>query len=77
MDDAPRVSEALYVGLCHHIGAPTYVTLRRELIGMEEMIQRPIKKYNEGGSAKVVVLGKASGLSHRTGITWFGQHMGN
>lgn len=52
MDDAPWVSEALYVGLCHHIGAPTYVTLRRELIGMEEMIQRPIKKYNKGGSAQ-------------------------
>lgn len=51
MDDAPWVSEALYVGLCRKIGAPKYVTLRRELMGMKEMIQRPIEKYFKSGSA--------------------------
>lgn len=52
MDDAPWVSEALYVGLCHKIGAPTYVTFRRELMGMKEMIQRPIEKYFKSGNAE-------------------------
>lgn len=42
MDDSLRVSETLYVGLCRHIGTPTEVTIRRELMDMEEIIQNSV-----------------------------------
>ena len=38
MSDNCRVSEALYVGLCGYIGTPTEVTIRRDVLDMEEMI---------------------------------------
>lgn len=40
MSDDRRVSEAMYVGLCRYIGSPTEVTIRREVKGMEEAIER-------------------------------------
>lgn len=45
MDYSPRVSEALYVGLCRHIGTPTEVTIRRELSDMEEIIRHSEEVY--------------------------------
>lgn len=38
MDHLPQVSEALYVGLCHYIGTLTEVTIRREVIDIDEKI---------------------------------------
>ncbi|XP_048747160.2 uncharacterized protein LOC125659520 [Ostrea edulis] len=46
MDDIPRVSEVLYVGLCHKIGTPTEVTVRRDVKDMDEMIMKPRQIYN-------------------------------
>lgn len=40
MSDDRRVSEVLYVGLCHYIRSPTEVTIRREVKDMEEAIER-------------------------------------
>ncbi|XP_056006105.1 uncharacterized protein LOC125658965 isoform X2 [Ostrea edulis] len=45
MDDIPRVSEVLYVGLCHEIGTPTEVTVRRDVEDMKEMIKKPVEIY--------------------------------
>lgn len=42
MSDNCRVSEALYVGLCRHIGTPTEVTIRREVMDMEEVLNKPV-----------------------------------
>lgn len=43
MDHLPRVSEALYVGLCYYIGTPTdlEVTIRREVIDIDGKIGTP------------------------------------
>uniref|UniRef100_A0A8W8IHS4 Mab-21-like HhH/H2TH-like domain-containing protein n=1 Tax=Magallana gigas TaxID=29159 RepID=A0A8W8IHS4_MAGGI len=43
MSDNCRVSEALYVGLCGYVGTPTEVTIRREVMDMEEMIWQPVQ----------------------------------
>uniref|UniRef100_K1QT37 Uncharacterized protein n=1 Tax=Magallana gigas TaxID=29159 RepID=K1QT37_MAGGI len=43
MSDDCRVSEALYVGLCGYIGTPTEVTIRREVMDMQEMIEKPVE----------------------------------
>uniref|UniRef100_K1Q079 Uncharacterized protein n=1 Tax=Magallana gigas TaxID=29159 RepID=K1Q079_MAGGI len=45
MSDNRRVSEALYVGLCGYlpIGTPTEVTVRREVLDMRDMIQKPVQ----------------------------------
>lgn len=42
--DCPRVSEVedLYGGLCSHIGTPTEVIIRRELMDMEEIIRNSV-----------------------------------
>ncbi|XP_048746396.2 uncharacterized protein LOC125658966 [Ostrea edulis] len=45
MDDIPRASEILYVGLCHEIGTSTEVTVRRDVGDMEEMIKKPVQIY--------------------------------
>ncbi|XP_061165597.1 uncharacterized protein LOC133174497 [Saccostrea echinata] len=41
MDQIPRLSEVLYVGLCRKIGTPTEVAIRRDVIDIEEMIRKP------------------------------------
>lgn len=47
MEYSHRVSEVLYVGLCRdkRIGTPTEVAIRREMMDMEEMIERPVHIY--------------------------------
>ncbi|XP_061179628.1 uncharacterized protein LOC133188272 [Saccostrea echinata] len=45
MDHIPRLSEVLYVGLCHEIGTPTEVAIRRDVLDMEGMIKKPIHMY--------------------------------
>ncbi|XP_062582351.1 uncharacterized protein LOC134244092 [Saccostrea cucullata] len=51
MDHNPRlsVSEVLYVGLCRKIGTPTEVAIRRDVMDMHEMIEKPV--YNHRGIA--------------------------
>ncbi|XP_056006118.1 uncharacterized protein LOC125657819 [Ostrea edulis] len=45
MDDIPRVSDVLYVGLCHEIGTPTEVTVRKDAKGMEGIMNKPVLTY--------------------------------
>lgn len=45
MSDYCRMSEALYVGLCGYIGSPTEVTVRREVVDMEEMMQKAAHRH--------------------------------
>ncbi|XP_062591694.1 uncharacterized protein LOC134253198 [Saccostrea cucullata] len=50
MDHIPRLSEIIYVGLCHKIGSPTEVRIRREVIDTyEEMMKSKnnIKEQDE------------------------------
>ncbi|XP_062585867.1 uncharacterized protein LOC134247538 [Saccostrea cucullata] len=42
MDHIPRLSEILYFGLCAKIGTPTEVTIRRDLMDMDDMIKENI-----------------------------------
>lgn len=45
MFDDSRVSEALYAGLCSHIGTATEVTMRREVMDTHELIKKPVETY--------------------------------
>lgn len=47
MEDLPNVSEALYVRLCCNksIGTEREVTIRRELMDMDELIQKPLNRH--------------------------------
>lgn len=47
MSDYCRVSEALYVGLCRHIGTPTEVTIRREVMDMWDMMDEMKNAFNQ------------------------------
>lgn len=76
MSDDRRVSEVLYVGLCHYIGSPTEVTIRREVKDMEEVIERTyeIRKgiiiMNSGSYRE----GFRFESSDRDGLFWFIDH---
>lgn len=54
MEDLPNVSEALYVRLCCNksIGTEREVTIRRELMDMDELIQKPLNRHI--GSTKMI-----------------------
>ncbi|XP_061190736.1 uncharacterized protein LOC133198743 [Saccostrea echinata] len=43
MDHIPRLSEAVYVGLCRKIGSPTEVRMRREVTDTEEVVRQSVK----------------------------------
>ncbi|XP_062582332.1 uncharacterized protein LOC134244073 [Saccostrea cucullata] len=60
MDHIPRLSEVLYVGLCRKIGTPTEVAIRRDVMDIREMIEKPV--HNHRGCAIMY-----SG-SHREGL---------
>jgi hypothetical protein len=45
MADSPWLSEALYTVLCHVIGTPTEVTIRRDKEDMKEVIEKPVEIY--------------------------------
>ncbi|XP_056013684.1 uncharacterized protein LOC130052539 [Ostrea edulis] len=45
MDQIPRVSEVLYVGMCRKIGTPTEVTFRRDIWDTGEIIRKPLQLY--------------------------------
>lgn len=42
MSENSRISEALYLGLCHKIGTPKEVTIRREVMDMDERLKEPV-----------------------------------
>eukprot|EP00105_Crassostrea_gigas_P039396 XP_019923544.1 PREDICTED: uncharacterized protein LOC109618965 [Crassostrea gigas] len=46
MDQQPRISETLFLGLCRKIGTQTEVEIRREVMNMDEIIKRPCQKHN-------------------------------
>ncbi|XP_062604610.1 uncharacterized protein LOC134266375 [Saccostrea cucullata] len=48
MDHIPRLSEVVYVGLCRKIGAPTEVAMRRDIMDMEEMINKHLYMHIGG-----------------------------
>ncbi|XP_062611987.1 uncharacterized protein LOC134273792 [Saccostrea cucullata] len=47
MDHITRLSEVLFVGLCRKIGTPTEVAIRRDVLDMWEMIEKPVSMYRE------------------------------
>ena len=42
MHHIPRLSEAVYVGMCRYVGSPTEVRIRRELTDIDEVVWRPV-----------------------------------
>ncbi|XP_061190454.1 uncharacterized protein LOC133198373 [Saccostrea echinata] len=42
MDHIPRLSEAVYVGLCDEVGTPTEVRFRREVDDTKEVLMKPM-----------------------------------
>lgn len=48
ISDNWHVSNALYVEMCHYIGTPTEVTIRREVMDMEELIYKSVEGHNQG-----------------------------
>nr|XP_022287487.1 uncharacterized protein LOC111100146 [Crassostrea virginica] len=42
MHHIPRLSEAVYVGMCRYVGSPTEVRIRREVTDTVEVVRRPV-----------------------------------
>ena len=42
MHHIPRLSEAVYVGMCLEVGTPTEVKIRREVVDTYEAMNRPV-----------------------------------
>lgn len=49
MDRLQRISEVLYVGVCHEIGTPIEVAFRRGAMDMDEIVRRSAVTYTFGG----------------------------
>ena len=43
MHHIPRLSEAVYVGMCRYVGSPTEVRIRREVTDTEDVVFRPVR----------------------------------
>ncbi|XP_056002416.1 uncharacterized protein LOC125663350 isoform X2 [Ostrea edulis] len=43
MDHIPRLSEAVYVGLCRKVGTPSEVRIRRDVVDTKELMERPVR----------------------------------
>ncbi|XP_078337711.1 uncharacterized protein LOC144626720 [Crassostrea virginica] len=43
MHHIPRLSEAVYVGMCRYVGSPTEVRIRREVADTDEAVRRPVR----------------------------------
>ncbi|XP_048746114.2 uncharacterized protein LOC125658760 [Ostrea edulis] len=76
MDDIPRVSEVLYVGLCRDVGTPTEVTVRRDVWDMREMIKKPVQIY--GGERSMLSGSHGEGFRFKSSdmdlMFWFCDH---
>ena len=42
MHHIPRLSEAVYVGMCRYVGSPTEVRIRMEVTETEKVVKRPV-----------------------------------
>jgi hypothetical protein len=42
MHHIPRLSEAVYAGLCHEVGTPSEVRIRRDVVDTKEVVKRPV-----------------------------------
>ncbi|XP_048750943.2 uncharacterized protein LOC125662682 [Ostrea edulis] len=60
MEHIPRLSDAVYVGMCREVGTPDEVRIRRDVEDTGEVVKRPVNKMN--GLHKMI-----SG-SHREGF---------
>ncbi|XP_048766818.2 uncharacterized protein LOC125673909 [Ostrea edulis] len=76
MDHIPRVSDVMYVGLCHKIGTPTEVTFRRDLWDTVEMIRKPSQLYK--GERKMLSGSYREGFRFESSdldfMLWFHDH---
>ncbi|XP_062588846.1 uncharacterized protein LOC134250498 [Saccostrea cucullata] len=76
MDNVPRLSEVLYVGLCRKIGTPTEVAIRRDVMDMDEMIKKPF--FNHRKSAVMLSGSNREGFRLRSSdvdrMFWFSNH---
>ena len=41
MNHIPRLSEAVYIGMCREVGTPTQVKIRREIADVEDVLGKP------------------------------------
>ncbi|XP_062594133.1 uncharacterized protein LOC134255625 isoform X1 [Saccostrea cucullata] len=64
MDDIPRLSESVYVGLCHEIGCPTEVRIRREVMDTVEAVYKPV--YIMRGFDRMISGSQREGFRLRT-----------
>jgi hypothetical protein len=46
MHHIPRLSEAAYAGLCHEVGTPSEVRIRRDVVDTVEVVDRPVVIMN-------------------------------
>jgi hypothetical protein len=44
MHHIPRLSEAVYAGLCHEVGTLSEVRIRRDVVDTEEVVDRPVRE---------------------------------
>ena len=42
MNHIPRLSEAVYIGMCLEVGVPTQVKIRREIADVEDVLRKPV-----------------------------------
>ncbi|XP_062590617.1 uncharacterized protein LOC134252210 [Saccostrea cucullata] len=64
MNQIPRLSEAVYVGLCREVGSPTEVRIRREVMDIDEVVNKPI--YILRGLDRMLSGSKREGFRLRT-----------
>ncbi|XP_062598248.1 uncharacterized protein LOC134259669 [Saccostrea cucullata] len=73
----PRLSEILYHGLCCKIGTPTVVTIRRDVLDMDDKIQENTSKISKDVDSKRIMLsgsyreGFRFNTSDRDYMMWF------
>ncbi|XP_062616524.1 uncharacterized protein LOC134278223 [Saccostrea cucullata] len=64
MDNLPRLSEFVYVGMCREIGSPTEVRIRREVMDTDEVMNRPV--YIMRGFDRIMSGSSREGFRMRT-----------
>ncbi|XP_062587652.1 uncharacterized protein LOC134249304 [Saccostrea cucullata] len=45
MEQAPKISETVYVVMCWIVGTPTQVSIRREVADISDMLKKPVKPH--------------------------------
>ena len=66
MHHIPRLSEAVYVGMCRYVGSPTEVRIRREVTDTEEKMGNSLYDMRGLLECIVEVAVKGSGYKHLT-----------